>query len=126
MRRTLFRFSWLLLILIPIAAKLSCFSGAQQNQSNAAPGKTQQADTQQQRDATVNSIQIFPSPLTPVVGERVYLAAVAFDANSVPVTGVQFSWSGVDPNGQPAPIGPDGAFQPTIVGSSQTKVSRAA
>ncbi len=126
MRRTLFRFSWLLFILIPIAARLSCSSETQQSQSNVAPSRVQQAETQQQRDATVYSIQIFPSPLKALVGETKYLVAIAFDVNGVPVTGVQFFWSGVDPNGQPAPIGQDGAFRPTIVGSYQIKASGAA
>ncbi len=101
MRRNIFTFAGFLLILIPSATTRA------------------QQETQAQRDATVNSIQILPGQPNVLVGERVYFMAVALDVNAVPVGGVAFSWSAVDSAGKPAAITQTGIFKAPSLGTFQ-------
>jgi RHS repeat-associated protein len=58
-------------------------------QSRPSPGRQ---EGQEERDARVRRIQIFPGDVTARLGERVDLAAVAYDQNDALVGGVHFTW----------------------------------
>lgn len=53
-------------------------------------------ETQEDRDARVVRLQIFPGDVTVRVGESIAFAAIAYDAQDLPVGGVRLSWSGHD------------------------------
>lgn len=61
--------------------------------------QTPQQETQQFRDSEVIRIEnTFPD--TVPVGEQVLLGAIPYDANDIPVSGVQFDWEIEEPNGK--------------------------
>lgn len=71
-------------------------------------------ETQEDRDARVTRVQIFPGDVTVRVGESVAFAAIAYDAQELPVGGVRFTWSGHD-------VGRDRAVRVTERGDFKAK-----
>jgi RHS repeat-associated protein len=73
---------------------------------------------QDERDGQVSRLQIFPGDVTIRAGERVVFAAVAYDAQDAPVSGVQFTWSGRDvQRNRPVHVSRRGDFAPKGTGT---------
>jgi len=61
--------------------------------------------SQQERNASVSSIEISPGDVMLAPGQAVFFAAIARDANNVPVPGVLPDWEGADmSNSQSVPV----------------------
>ncbi|HKR12576.1 MAG TPA: RHS repeat-associated core domain-containing protein [Pyrinomonadaceae bacterium] len=69
-------------------------------------------EKQEDRDARVARLQIFPGDVTVNISEQVSFSAIAFDADDAPVTGVKINFRGSDPNhGKPVRITSNGQFE---------------
>lgn len=69
-------------------------------------------EKQEERDARVARLQIFPGDVTVDISEQVSFSAIAFDANDAPVTGVKINFRGSDPtHGKPVRITSNGQFE---------------
>jgi len=82
----------------------------------AAAGRPQ--ENQQDRDLTVDHIEIFPGNVTITFPERVSFLAVAKDQNGDPVGGVRFRWHSLntDGKGRGTAISKTGEFKPQTPG----------
>jgi hypothetical protein len=73
-----------------VAAKLY------QTLTGQTPPQAKPQEKQQDRDAKVSRIQIYPGDVTTHVDMPVHFAAVAYDGNDAPLGGVKISWSAND------------------------------
>lgn len=74
-------------------------------------------ERQEDRDAKVSRLQIYPGDVTLHVGERVNFAAIAYDSDNVPVSGVHTHWAAQDGQSHPAKrISQRGEFAPLSAG----------
>src|SRR5436853_2654062 len=60
------------------------------------PGQVRRQETQAERNARVQRIQVYPGDMTVFTNQAVDFAAVAYDKDNVPVGGVKFVWSAHD------------------------------
>ncbi len=75
-------------------------------------GDVRKQETQAERNARVQRIQVYPGDMTILTDQGIDFAAVAYDKDDVPVGGVKFVWSAHDegPN-RAVPISPSGEFR---------------
>lgn len=75
-------------------------------------------EKQEERDARVARLQIFPGDVTVNLSEQVAFSAIAYDAEDAPVSGVQITWRGSDPeHGKPVRITSQGLFEAMTPGA---------
>jgi RHS repeat-associated protein len=75
-------------------------------------------ERQEIRDGKIDSLRIYPGDVSLKVGERVTLAAVAYDEEGNSIGGVQMKWSARDEgNKHLARLSPQGEFQPDTPGN---------
>jgi RHS repeat-associated protein len=91
-------------------------------QDNSPANKPQ--EKQEERDARVKRVQIYPGDVSVGLYERVAFAAVAYDADGNPVGGVSFSWSAQDEghNNQATRISKRGEFEARVSGTFKVTV----
>jgi RHS repeat-associated protein len=82
-------------------------------ESNAGPG----TQSQDERDAVVQSVSISPGDFTLRLGNAANLVAVARDAEGNAVPGVTFQWGAKDAKGKPVPINSSGTFEALVPGT---------
>lgn len=84
--------------------------------SGQDPRSTAQ-ERQEDRDARVSRIQIYPGDVTISLADRVVFAAVAYDHNGAPIGGVKFKWSAQDTvRSRAAHLSARGEFEPPAAG----------
>lgn len=84
--------------------------------SNAPASQSQ--ETQEERNAQVTRIQIYPGDVTIRAGETVLFSAVAYDSQSAAISGVRFTWSGRDVGrDKPVNVSGRGDFAPKRSGT---------
>src|SRR5215204_165727 len=75
-------------------------------------------EKQEERNARISRIQIYPGKVTLDLGQHVFFSAIAYDSENNPVSGVTVNWSGQDNSrGRPLAISPQGEFEATKAGS---------
>ena len=85
-----------------------------------------QQETQEERNARVFRIQIFPDNAIVPTGEPITFSAIAYDQNNNPIGGVQFKWSGNDEGrGREMSISPRGVFASPVAGKYNIRVEGA-
>ena len=83
----------------------------------------QRQETQEERNARVSRLQIFPGDVTIQQGQEVFFAAVGFDAEDNSVSGLKFNWSARDENrNQKAAMNPRGHFAGKAKGNFKVTV----
>lgn len=83
-----------------------------QTLTGQTPPQAKPQEKQQDRDAKVSRIQIYPGDVTTHVDMPVHFAAVAYDGNDVPLGGVKISWGANDQSANHAiRISPRGEFE---------------
>lgn len=81
------------------------------------PRRARRQEQQQERDARIVRVEIQPAKRIVQVGEQLFLSAIAFDSQDVPVGGVSFEWrSDYRRRDQQDGILPDGAFIASVPG----------
>lgn len=79
---------------------------------------SQPQETQQERNAQVARIQVYPGDATIRTGETILFAAVAYDSENAVIGGVQFTWSGRDVGrDRPIHVSKRGDFTPKATGT---------
>lgn len=75
-------------------------------------------EKQEDRNAKVARIQIFPGDITLQLDQSVHLSGVAYDGNDAPVSGVSIKWSANDEGRKRSgPISPHGEFRALAPGT---------
>ena len=75
-------------------------------------------EKQEERNARISRIQIYPDKVTLDLGQHVFFSAIAYDSENTPVSGATIKWSGKDSgSGRRIALSPQGEFEATRAGS---------